>query len=206
MNPKLTPVKFFFGDDPTYDGFTDGTTWNGFENIWVTKEVHEEIVTRFTEDYKVSGYEGDELAEAMESFNIEPDDDGLYSYAYGFATSIDEDADDCVNVLTEVFNDWAADLNLDDPDFEDKAEQAERQAAYDRARIALYALEGKKVFRCHWDEGFVNGPATELHVYEYFRDNLGFERDDRAAIGDLNIYESYVTGGPIETLTIVRVK
>lgn len=91
MTAKLTPCRFYFGDDPTYDGFTDGTTWNGFENIWVTAEVHKEIVERFEADYKVMGYKGDELAEAMESFDIEPDDDGLYSYAYGFATSIDDE-------------------------------------------------------------------------------------------------------------------
>ena len=87
----LKPCRFYFGDDPTYDGFTDGTTWNGFDNIWVTESVHKEIVERFTEDYKASGYFTHDLDEVMESFMLQPNADGLYSYANGFATSIDED-------------------------------------------------------------------------------------------------------------------
>ena len=83
----LKPCRFYFGDDPTYDGFTDGTTWNGFDNVWVTEKTHKAIVGRFLKDYQVSGYHGSDLLEIMESFNIKPDNDGLYSYAYGFATS-----------------------------------------------------------------------------------------------------------------------
>jgi hypothetical protein len=41
---NLKPCRFYFGDDPTYDGFTDGTTWNGFDNVWVTPEVHKQVM------------------------------------------------------------------------------------------------------------------------------------------------------------------
>jgi len=91
MNQQLKPVRFYFGDDPTYDGFADGTTWNGFDNIWVTPEVHKTIVQRFIDEYTINDYNGADLSEVMESFDIEPDDDWLISYACGFATSIDED-------------------------------------------------------------------------------------------------------------------
>ena len=86
----MTPCKFYFGDDPTWDGLTDGSTWNGFNNVWVTEETHKAIVQHFTREYRVSGYHGADLLEVMDSFFIEPDDDGLYSYANGFATSIEE--------------------------------------------------------------------------------------------------------------------
>jgi len=87
---KLTPCKFYFGDNPTFDGLTDGTTWNGFDNVWVTPEVHRQIVKHFREDYIKLGYTGNDLAYEMESFNISPSGDGLYSYANGFATSIED--------------------------------------------------------------------------------------------------------------------
>lgn len=79
----LKPCRFYFGDDPTYDGFTDGTTWNGFDNIWVTPEVHEQIKDYFL---NVCKYDPAEI-----NLPESPDDDGLYDYSRGFATSIDED-------------------------------------------------------------------------------------------------------------------
>lgn len=77
---NLKHCRFYFGDDPTYEGFTDGTTWNGFDNIWVTPEVHKQVMADHPIEDPDNNY-----------WDIEPDDDGLISYAYGFATSIDED-------------------------------------------------------------------------------------------------------------------
>lgn len=92
MTNKLQPCRFYFGDDPTFAGFTDGTTWNGFDNVWVTAETHAAIVAHFREGYAGIGYRGADLDEAMQPFTeLTPDSDGLYSYACGFATSIDED-------------------------------------------------------------------------------------------------------------------
>lgn len=80
---NLKPCKFYFADETTWDGFTDGTTWNGFDNVWVTPEVHQQISDYFL---NVCKYHPDEI-----SLPTEPDGDGLYSYANGFTTSIDED-------------------------------------------------------------------------------------------------------------------
>lgn len=86
----MKPVKFYFGDDPLFDGFADGTTWNGFDNVWITADTMKQITDYFRADYQSAGYHGADLAEVMECFDIEPDADGLYSLANGFATSIEE--------------------------------------------------------------------------------------------------------------------
>ena len=85
----MKPCTFCFGDGVEFTGFTDGTTWNGFDNVWVSKQVHAQISAHFRAEYQVLGYHGAALVEAMQCFDeIEPDSDGLYSYARGFATSI----------------------------------------------------------------------------------------------------------------------
>ena len=73
---KMKSVQFYFGDNPTYSGFTDGSTWNGFENIWVTPAVHAQVI----KDHPIIDADYD-------YWDISPDADGLISYAYGFATS-----------------------------------------------------------------------------------------------------------------------
>ena len=71
----MRACRFYFADDPTYEGFTDDTYWNGFLNVWVTPEVHAQVVT----DHPIEDSDND-------YWNIEPDADGLISYANGFAT------------------------------------------------------------------------------------------------------------------------
>ena len=87
----LEEIQFCFGDDPTYLGWSDGTTWNGFDNVWVTEDVHNQICNHFRSEYILMGEDEAGVDYLMQSFDIEPDADGLYSYANGFATSIDED-------------------------------------------------------------------------------------------------------------------
>ena len=79
---KLTPCKFCFDDGVPFDGYALGSTWNGFDNVAVTPEVLEQI-----KRYSASqGY-----AEAFEG--LEPDENGLISFANGFSTVIlDENA------------------------------------------------------------------------------------------------------------------
>ena len=36
----MKKVRFEFGDGNIYDGLTDGSTWNGFANIWVENDVY----------------------------------------------------------------------------------------------------------------------------------------------------------------------
>ena len=76
----LTPCTFCFADDTEYSGFTDGTTWNGFDNVYVAPETHKEIEHYF---FNVCGYDKEEI-----SLPDSPNDDGLYDYSNGFATSI----------------------------------------------------------------------------------------------------------------------
>ncbi len=111
------PVKFGWTDDESYDGYTDDTTWNGFDNIWVTPEVHQHIIdqnradrpqrTNDELDNLVAGWKSataakmdsdtldqfiDRIYEIDALVTVELDGDtGLYSYAYGYATIIDED-------------------------------------------------------------------------------------------------------------------
>ena len=81
-NNYFKAVRFCFGDDTTYDGFTDGSTWNGFDNIWVTEKVHKQISDYFL---NVCKYDPEEC-----SLPDEMDEQRLYDYSGGFATSIDE--------------------------------------------------------------------------------------------------------------------
>jgi hypothetical protein len=78
---SMKPCKFTFNDDSIYDGFAHGSTWNGFDNVAVTKETLEKIIADF--------YEAGADKDTEDSFReIEPMDNGLYSLGWGFATSI----------------------------------------------------------------------------------------------------------------------
>jgi len=86
----LQEITFHFGDDPTFLGYTDSTTWNGFDNVWVTEDEHNRICNHFRSEYILMGEDAEGVEYLMQSFyELEPDDDGLYSYANGFATSAD---------------------------------------------------------------------------------------------------------------------
>ncbi len=143
----MKPVKFYFGGDPVFDGFADGSTWNGFDNIWVTAEVHKQIIEHFNAECLTLGYFGDQLTEEMLQFTeIEPDAQGLYSYANGFATSIDDmDVDAAIDVLTETVNDLADWGSVFNATFEDKELQATRLAAHARALQAIEVIRAATV-------------------------------------------------------------
>ncbi len=80
-------VRFYFGDDPTFDGMHDGSTWNGFENVRVTGETLAAITAQFVAD----GHDEESVAELN---TIEPDADGLYDLGNCYATVIDDDETD----------------------------------------------------------------------------------------------------------------
>jgi hypothetical protein len=75
----MKKVKFDFGDCYDYNGFTDGTTWNGFNNIWVIEKEYKKIIKHFNHinDIDESGL-----------LEIIKDENGMYSLAYGFSTII----------------------------------------------------------------------------------------------------------------------
>ena len=73
----MTPCKFTFDDEKQYNGFAHGSTWNGFDNVAVTKKILDQLIAEAP------------TAEDAEMFReIEPMENGLYSLGWGFATSI----------------------------------------------------------------------------------------------------------------------
>ena len=76
----MKKVRFEFGDGNIYDGLTDGTTWNGFANIWIEDNVYRQILNNY--DHNLYDYKESEL------FELTTNKDGLFSLAYGFSTSI----------------------------------------------------------------------------------------------------------------------
>jgi hypothetical protein len=74
----MKPCKFTFDDETVYDGFAHGSTWNGFDNVAVTKETLDRIIADTDE-------------QSAEQFReIEPMENGLYSLGWGFTTQIVE--------------------------------------------------------------------------------------------------------------------
>ena len=78
----MRKIKFTFNygeevwsqiDLDIWDGYAHGTTWNGFDNVSVDEKEYKRI-----EEYFGNQPEMD----------IKKGKDGLYSYAYGFTTSI----------------------------------------------------------------------------------------------------------------------
>ena len=74
---KLSPCRFYIGNpDVIYDGFTDGTTWNGFDNVMVSPKTHKKIIEYF----------GDDVVDELLTMKI--NNDGLFDYSNGFITQI----------------------------------------------------------------------------------------------------------------------
>ena len=83
-------VNFVFDDSPIFEGYTDGTKWNGFANVKVAEETHLLLLEYFASGY---GYDFDKMFEVefgigQGGSHLQPNENGLYSYAYGFCTSI----------------------------------------------------------------------------------------------------------------------
>lgn len=66
----MKPCKFTFDDEKVYDGFAHGSTWNGFDNVAVTKETLDQIVA----DLEFANATPDDLDNFRE---LEPMADGL---------------------------------------------------------------------------------------------------------------------------------
>lgn len=82
---NLRPVQFCFDEVGPFDGWTDGTTWNGWLNVWTTPETHKKIVAQFEVWRQASNLP--QCEEDLEFDNLEPGEDGLVSYAMGYTTS-----------------------------------------------------------------------------------------------------------------------
>jgi hypothetical protein len=79
---KMKPCKFTFDDTPAFDGFSHESKWNGFDNVAVTQETRETIACYFARfDYETADY----IRE------IKPMENGLISFGWGFATTIERE-------------------------------------------------------------------------------------------------------------------
>lgn len=77
---RMPACKFTFDDETVYDGFSHGSTWNGFDNVAVTKETLDELMRRCAADND---------ADTLRDYgSIDPMNNGLYSLGWCFATSI----------------------------------------------------------------------------------------------------------------------
>lgn len=81
-----TPCKFTFDDEKVWDGFAHGSTWNGFDNVAVTKETLDAIIAHFKAEAIKYGWGDDALDDGMAE--IQPMDNGLYSLGWGYCTQI----------------------------------------------------------------------------------------------------------------------
>ena len=82
----LRAVRWSFGGDgPTFEGYTDGTTWNGWQNVWVSPGTHHLVLAWLGTDDKESF---EELT--FDEYEVDGEKAMLFSYAYGFCTCIEE--------------------------------------------------------------------------------------------------------------------
>jgi hypothetical protein len=80
---SMPVCRFQFDNGPIWDGFAHGSTWNGFDNVAVTKETLDAIAS--WADAEAMSPEGN--GDCFRS--IEPMlHNGLYSLGFGFATRI----------------------------------------------------------------------------------------------------------------------
>ena len=82
---SLPPCKFSFEDTSVFDGYALGSEWNGFHNVAVASAKARQIADHFRSI-------GDaDTADDIEA--IPPDENGLVSFAGGYATQIKNVAD-----------------------------------------------------------------------------------------------------------------
>lgn len=87
----LTKCKFKFDTEAeVYQGFTDGTSWNGANNVWVTPEVHRKVVADFKRSWPEFKEDFDrDFGECLvDDHETEAGRLALVSYAYGFSTVV----------------------------------------------------------------------------------------------------------------------
>ena len=81
-------------NEKTYEGYTDGTLWNGWECPWFTKEVAEEIMRDLNRDgveteydKKTDSYivkrEDDDTPDVFDGADVETEDGILHLYPIG---------------------------------------------------------------------------------------------------------------------------
>ena len=108
------------GIDKPFPGITDETTWNGFDNVWVTPTTHAQIVVELRELAKKHGWDKEDLSGIDE---LPVGDNGYVSLANGYCTT---------RVRFSHAYDFAFELTSDDPDAADVTPEMIRQACINR--------------------------------------------------------------------------
>ena len=110
-NHNLRPCRFGWDDSESYDGYTDGSTWNGWDNVCVSERVHNKILEEITlampprDRAEVdrlmalpqSEWRDDEIQGIHPLLMEEIDEFRLYDYGNCYTTVIDEDHYHTVN-------------------------------------------------------------------------------------------------------------
>jgi hypothetical protein len=73
-------VRWGFDEGRDHVGWTDGTTWNGFANVWVTPAVRDELYAELLAQ--------DQFETCVELRDKKPDDRGLISLAGGYCAHV----------------------------------------------------------------------------------------------------------------------
>jgi hypothetical protein len=75
----MKAIKWAFDLSPSFDGFTDGTYWNGFTNVWVTPPVRDAVVQWLR-------FDGCDVDTISDIAALPVGKDGLVSLSHGYAT------------------------------------------------------------------------------------------------------------------------
>lgn len=76
----MRPIAWQFEDGTTFPGYTDGTCWNGFINVWVGIATWPYVMAEL-----IAGADGD--AELIGQYQAMSDVNGMVSLSHGYATS-----------------------------------------------------------------------------------------------------------------------
>ena len=78
----MKPVYFNDASANLWQGFSDGTTWNGWDNVWVTPTTWEEMLAKWA----VNGDDAESIQEMREQYTV--GEDGLVCLGYGLCNEL----------------------------------------------------------------------------------------------------------------------
>ena len=122
IGDKMKKVKWCFDGTRVFNGFTDGSKWNGFHNIWVDKKTHKMVSKLMIEELIHSDCDHREKEDWE---NMKPNNDGLYSYANCYTTQIVDEIseemskDDIISNLQQIEEFLLSDIFHVDVDYID---------------------------------------------------------------------------------------
>jgi hypothetical protein len=98
---KLVFWRFVGG--PTFTGFSNGTTWNGWDNIQVNEEQFKPVKKWLLQDMGIDGFN-----EFMRDYQVKTNDN-KYSFAYGCTTEIVNNEDIIIGNIRDDLHPWIND-------------------------------------------------------------------------------------------------